>query len=259
MGEIKMKVYYFTSTGNSLYVAKRIKEGLGDCELISIPKALKNQDFNIEDNVIGFVYPIHCGSLPIVVETFISKLNIKDKTYIFAIGVTGGGKAKKSFSHINELLGEKCKISNYLCVKYISNYTRAGRNPSKERAIKAIKLNEENIDGFIKSIKNQEVKLVDYRNSKRIIYTGWKNLYRNKDKGFNVNDKCIGCEMCKVICPVDNVNMINNKPIWLGNCTDCMACINICPKEAINIGNTTLKKNRYRNPYIEVKELVYND
>lgn len=114
-----MKIYYFTATGNSLYVAKKIKEGLGDCDLISIPKALKNQDFNVEDNIIGFVYPIHCGSLPIVVEDFISKLNIKEKAYIFAVGVTGGGKAKISFSHINELLGDKGKLSNYLCVKYI--------------------------------------------------------------------------------------------------------------------------------------------
>ncbi len=251
-----MKIYYFTATGNSLYVAKKIKEGLGDCDLISIPKALKNQDFNVEDNLIGFVYPIHCGSLPIVVEDFISKLNIKEKTYIFAVGVTGGGKAKISFSHINELLGDKGKLSNYLCVKYISNYTRAGRNPTKERAIKAIKLNEDNIDDFIKVIKKREIKNVDYKTSKKIMYNGWKYLFKNKDKGFNVNDKCIGCEMCKSICPVDNIKMINNKPVWLGNCTDCMACINICPKEAINIGNKTIKKNRYRNPFIEVKELI---
>lgn len=251
-----MKIYYFTATGNSLYVAKKIKEGLGDCDLISIPKVLKNQDFNVEDNIIGFVYPIHCGSLPIVVEDFISKLNIKEKTYIFAVGVTGGGKAKISFSHINELLGDKGKLSNYLCVKYISNYTRAGRNPTKERAIKAIKLNEDNIADFIKSIKKQEVKNVAYKASKKVMYNGWKYLFKNKDKGFNVNDKCIGCEMCKSICPVDNIKMINNKPVWLGNCTDCMACINICPKEAINIGNKTIKKNRYRNPFIEVKELI---
>lgn len=62
-----MKIYYFTATGNSLYVAKKIKEGLGDCELISIPSALKEENFNVEDKVIGFVYPIHCGSLPLVV------------------------------------------------------------------------------------------------------------------------------------------------------------------------------------------------
>lgn len=251
-----MKIYYFTATGNSLYVAKKIKNGVEDCELISIPDALKNKEFNIKDSVIGFVYPIHSGSLPIVVEDFISKLNIKYNTYIFAIGVTGGGKSKLSFSHINELLGDKGKLSNYLCVKYISNYTRAGRNPTKERAIKSIKLNEGILDDFIKAIKNKEVKSVDYKTSKRILYNGWKNLFKNKDKAFNVNDKCIGCEMCKSICPVDNIKIINNKPVWLGKCTDCMACINICPKEAINIGNKTLKKNRYRNPFIEVKELI---
>ncbi|MGN0027818.1 MAG: EFR1 family ferrodoxin, partial [Clostridium sp.] len=153
-----MKIYYFSATGNSLYVAKKIKESVENCELISIPKALKEEDFNVEDNVIGFVYPIHCGSLPIVVEEFISKLNIKEKPYIFAVGVTGGGEAKISFPHINEVLGDKGSLSNYLCVRYISNYTRAGKNPTKERALKAIKLNEGIIDNFINSIKNQEVK-----------------------------------------------------------------------------------------------------
>lgn len=251
-----MRIYYFTATGNSIYVAKKFKDNIEDCELISIPKDLKNKDFNVEDSVIGFVYPIHCGSLPIVVEDFISKLNIKDKTYIFAVGVTGGGEAKISFSHINELLGENGNLSNYICVKYISNYTRAGKNPTKERALKAIKLNENILDDFIEGIKGKEVKTVDYKASKRILYNGWKNLFKNKDKGFNVNDKCIGCKMCKSICSVDNIEMVNNKPIWLGKCTDCMACINICPKEAINIGNKTLKKNRYRNPFIDVKELV---
>lgn len=39
-----MKVYYFTATGNSLYAAKKIKEGVGECDLISIPKALKEKN-----------------------------------------------------------------------------------------------------------------------------------------------------------------------------------------------------------------------
>lgn len=251
-----MKIYYFTSTGNSLYVAKKIKSKISNCQLISIPKALKEENFNIKDEVIGLIYPIHCGSLPIVVEDFISKLKVNDKTYIFAIGVTGGGGAKESFPHINELLDNKNELSNYLTVKYISNYTRSGRNPTKERVLKSIELNESLIDEFIESLKKREINKVNYKRGNRLFYNAWKNWFKNKDKSFNANDECIGCEMCKTICPVDDIKIINNKPTWLGKCTDCMACINICPKEAINIGSKTLKKNRYRNPFIDVKELI---
>ena len=112
-----MKIFYNSATGNSLYVSKIIKEQFDECELISISKALKENEFNISEDVIGFVYPIHCGGLPIVVNEFISKLKINNKPYIFAIGVTGGGGADSSFSQINKLLPNK--ISNYCTINYI--------------------------------------------------------------------------------------------------------------------------------------------
>lgn len=92
----EMRFYYFTSTGNSLYVSKKNKRTNRKLWVNFYTKALKEKNFSIEDIVIGFVYSIHCGSLSIVVE-FISKLDIKDKKYIFAIGVTGCGEAKKVF------------------------------------------------------------------------------------------------------------------------------------------------------------------
>ncbi|MBK5242873.1 EFR1 family ferrodoxin [Clostridium sp.] len=252
------KIFYFTSTGNSLYVAKKIKDGLLGGDIISMSKALKIGAFNGEAEVIILVYPIHCFSLPIAAEKFISKLNISKDAYIAAVGVSGGGGAKDSFPHINQLLKGKGEISNYECIKYISNYTRVGRTPTEERALKAINENEDLLNKFIESIKNREVKKVSSNRGTvaRIFHNTWKNTYKNKDKAFNVNEQCIGCEMCKKICPVDDIQMVEGKPKWLGKCTDCMACINICPKEAINIGKGTLKKNRYKNPYINVQELL---
>jgi len=39
-----MKIFYNSATGNSLYVAKIIRDEFKDCELISIRKALKKID-----------------------------------------------------------------------------------------------------------------------------------------------------------------------------------------------------------------------
>jgi len=252
-----MKIFYNSATGNSLYVAKIIKNEFKDCELISISKALKENKIEVREDLIGFIYPIHCGGLPIVVNEFISKLKINEDAYIFAIGVTGGGGADLSFSQINKLLPNKIKISNYCTIKYISNYTRAGKNPTEKRAMDSIRENENKLLNFIESLKSRDCKEKDFKGGiGNLAYKMWKDYYKNKDKKFNVNDKCIVCNMCKNVCPVDNIIIENNKPKWSGKCTDCMACINICPKKAINIGKSTIKKNRYINPYIKREELL---
>lgn len=252
-----MKLFYNSATGNSLYVAKSIKNTFENCELVSMSKALKEGKFEVNEDIIGFVYPIHCSGLPIVVNEFISKLQIDKDSYIFAVGVTGGGGADVSFAQINKLLSKGLKINNYCTIKYISNYTRASRKPTKTRAINAIKQNESILLNFIESLKRREMKTTKFKSGfGEFGYWIWKNLYKNKDKSFNVNNECIGCSMCQKVCPVDNILMENNRPKWSGKCVDCMACINICPKKAINIGRSTINKNRYLNPFIKREELL---
>jgi len=89
-----------------------------------------------------------------------------------------------------------------------------------------------------------------------IFYKAWRDKYKNKNKKFNVNDDCIGCSICEKICLVKNIKLSGKRPIWNGDCVDCMACINNCPRNAINIGKSTIKKNRYKNPYIKLEELL---
>ncbi len=250
-----MKILYNTSTGNCLYVAKKIKDAFENCELISIPKALREGNFEFEDEIIGFIYPIHYAGVPIVMYDFISKLKINSDAYVFAIGVSGGGGANTSFYQLNNLLGRK--INNHLTVKYISNYTRVKANPTEKRVKNAIEKYDSKIEEFIQALSKREQKDASFKSGIGCLeYKIFMDVVKNKDKNFNVNENCIGCNMCEKICPVNNITIEDNKPKWNGKCVDCMACINICPKKAINIGKSTIKKNRYRNPYIEVSELL---
>lgn len=254
-----IKIYYFTSTGNSLYVGKEIKKKINEVELISIKEAMKEKNFVCDSDIVGIIYPLHCMCLPIIVEEFLENLELKGNPYIFTIQVTGGGKSRNGFIRINEILSTKgFKLNNFEEIKYISNYTRMGKNPTRERAIKSIENEKDKLDNFIASIQNKEDKNKKLRKQavNSLLYSLWKNKYKNKDKHFNVNSNCTGCKTCEKICPVDNIKLNENKPTWNGNCIDCMACINICISKAINIGNKTVKKNRYINPYIKRSELI---
>ena len=66
-----------------------------------------------------------------------------------------------------------------------------------------------------------------------------------KSKAFYATDDCVSCGKCVKLCPLNNVKLINGKPVWSGNCTHCMACICYCPVEAIEYGNKSKNKPRY--------------
>ncbi|MGL5379641.1 EFR1 family ferrodoxin [Clostridium sp.] len=255
-----MKIFYFSSTGNSLYVSKKIKEKIEDTEIVSINKALKENKFDFtNEKEIGFVFPLHSFGLPIVVREFIKKIRLKEDCYVFAIQVTGGGRSKASFEDINNLLANNnVKLTTIYEVKYVSNYIRAGRDATKDRAKEAFYKAEAEIEKIIPKIKDKENNSKNIRGeiSHKLIHKMWMNLYKSKDKGFNVDDSCIGCSICERICPTNNIKLVDKTPMWNGQCVDCMACINNCPKNSINIGKKTQKKSRYRNSEIKLEELL---
>lgn len=65
------------------------------------------------------------------------------------------------------------------------------------------------------------------------------------DKKFIVSEVCIACGKCAKRYPLRNIDMVNKKPIWKGNCTHCMACIGGCPTSAIEYGLKSKGNNRY--------------
>jgi NAD-dependent dihydropyrimidine dehydrogenase PreA subunit len=50
-------------------------------------------------------------------------------------------------------------------------------------------------------------------------------------------EKCIGCEECVNICPVDVYEMKNEKsvPVNAEECIGCESCVEVCEQEAITV------------------------
>lgn len=52
---------------------------------------------------------------------------------------------------------------------------------------------------------------------------------------------------------MNNIQLIDGKPVWGKNCTHCMACICYCPQEAIEYGKKSVGKPRYRFEQLKIK------
>ena len=75
-------------------------------------------------------------------------------------------------------------------------------------------------------------------------------------KLFHISDDCIGCGICKNVCPVSNIiQEKSNKPQYLNKCVGCLSCIHNCPKNAINMKFQKSRK-RFRNEGTTVKEII---
>ena len=235
-------IFYFTGTGNSLYVAKELAEKLNDPDVYSMAEYSSDKQIGGKNQRIGFVFPSYYGNLPRIVQKFIDGLDVRPDTYIFGI-VTMGGMGTGSIAMLEKALAQKTLTLKYgrgilMPANYIINYNPMffGRSAKSGKKIQRI---ADDIKSGKTLIKKNGV-IAD-------------NLYKNigeLDKEFYAGSECAGCGLCEKICPVKNIRLTGNRPEWLHHCEHCMACIHRCPKIAIQYGAKTKKRRRYYNPNV---------
>lgn len=109
-------LFYFTGTGNSLYVARQIEE-----TPISIPQVLHQENLNFKDEKIGIVYPVYAGEAPKIVLEFLEKATFE--TDYFYLILTYGKDVTDAPECIARLLEEKGRHVNYIhSILMVDNY-----------------------------------------------------------------------------------------------------------------------------------------
>ncbi|WP_298836192.1 EFR1 family ferrodoxin [Clostridium sp.] len=257
---MKSTIYCFSGTGNSLKVAKDVAEGLKDTEIIQI--CAKNMNINnTTSNKIGIIFPVYASGMPLLVKEFIKDIRLMKDVYVYTV-VTFGSAAGASIKQLEELLTDKgIKLSAAFKVKMPGNYQVIYAPYSEEKQKKCFDNEKEKISGIVKSINNNEI--VEFSGvSESLMRTVGGMVYSSfspyeKDKEFWTDKNCNGCSICSKVCPASNIEMKDGKPKWQHKCEQCMACMQWCPQRSIQYKKATIKRGRYHNPDIEVKELFY--
>ena len=242
-------VFCFTSTGNSLYAAKKIAGTIGGNVV-----PMNGEPVQCNDDVIGFVFPVYFWGLPRMVSRFVANMRITNKdAYVFAV-ITCGGPVFGVLGLLKGLLKSKHNIrlrygariiagSNYL-PEFEVNYTEAlGRKV------------DQRIWSIAKAVKNREVNRVSplsFHNRLILkLYPG-----ENSDQYFTTASTCTGCATCQRVCPSRNISLEAGKPRFQHKCEHCLACLHHCPARAIDWKENTKGKERFRNPGVSLEELI---
>ena len=254
-------IFVFSGTGNSLYTAMRIHENSENCKILSIPKVLEDKKFNYEATRIGFIFPVHFQNVPNIVRNLLKNIKISGNPYLFAIA-TSGGEIGKTFQNINKLLDNQNRTlhSEFSLVFPSNSIVMEDRTNTPEKIDMLLKNSERRIDEIIEIISNNKIEKCSYKKSsfkdRFGCLMGRIFLYRIfNDKSFKVDDeKCIRCGTCVSVCPMNNIEIVDEKVTWNHNCECCLACIHWCPKTAIEHMKTK-EIPRYHHPDVTIKQL----
>jgi Pyruvate/2-oxoacid:ferredoxin oxidoreductase delta subunit len=246
--EKQMIVFYFTSTGNSLAVAKRIG---GD--LISIPQVIDSSDTHYKDEAIGVVFPVYNFAPPRMVRQFLDKASF-ESDYLFAIGTYGNmsgacmynlqKNAEKRgfrFGYLNGLL----MVDNFLPLFEID--AQIAKLPKKKT--------EETTARIVADIQNREHKGAAASLPVRALAAMLAGTKTDKNaQGYKVNDQCTKCGICAKVCPAKNID-VTDSVNFSGHCEGCLACAHLCPQNAIHLKNERSGK-RWLHPEVSLQEII---
>lgn len=264
----KRLIFYFTGTGNCLYIARQLAGA--DTELLSIPQMVKQGKYEFEADEIGIVYPIYGHMPPYMVRQFIQQVQLR-AGYKFAVLTYGARKcdAVEIWDRISRKAGN---AFDYIAtIVMVDNWLP---NFDMNEQVKMDKHIPENLQKITADINGQRHWHEPVTEEERQMHRGFLavsgldpevSFLMKSEKCFTVTDACIDCGICTYVCPRGNYELTPGGVKMSGDCEFCFACIQNCPQRAIQFrksedgsfpNGTEVNPNaRYRNEHISLMDL----
>lgn len=247
-------IFYFTGTGNSLYIAKQIED-----DPISIPQVIHKESREFSADSIGVVAPVYGHEMPPMVKDFLK--NAVFHTDYFYIILTYGNRHGGAAELAKQFCEEYGIAVHYINVIVMVDNWLPGFDMNEQKKID--KRIDENMTGILADVaarrsriaETAETDLAAHRQfldrMSQMPADAWQHLLR-------VTDACVGCGICEKVCPSASVQVSDGKALHIpGNCQTCLACAHACPQKAICLTIPEVNPDaRYRNEHISLQEII---
>lgn len=237
-------IYYFSGTGNSEWVAKKLGKILQDRVVNIANQEQEKKNYIKKGETVGFVFPIYAYSVPPIMMEFITQQQLPEDCFIYAVCT-----CEKEEGNALLQLSKRMKLDSGYTILMPNNYTILIKADKKEVVKKKIEVAKDQIAKIADDIKNK--KRIDIKgkflgNMKtKVVAPLFHSMTKNAWKKFWVQDSCISCGICEKNCPKQCIDLKEGKPTWSEGCVQCLACFHRCPKESIQYGKHSLKAERY--------------
>ena len=258
---MKTIIYYFTGTGNSLAAAKSICARLGDCELIPIASLGESRgEIKPGADRVGIVCPVYDLGLPSLVAEFARRLDLSGTGYCFAV-LTMGGFGVSALHQLDDLVSARSgrHLDAAFTVRTVGNFVPFYDPAKGEKRAHLLAKADTRLAEIARSIDKGLIVRPGFALLsgilKGFVYDGFIQHLHDADKNFIADERCTSCGICAEVCPVKNIQMVEEKPVWQHHCELCCACIHFCPVEAIQYGSKTKNRGRYTHPSVTVGDM----
>lgn len=261
-GEAKKKriIFYFTGTGNCLYIARQLA-GEG-AELLSIPQMVKRGRYEFAADEIGIVWPVYGHMPPYMVRQFIQRAKLV-ASYKFAV-LTYGARKCDSVETWDNLSRGAGNVFDYIgTLMMVDNWLPNFDMNEQTKVDKHIPENLQRITADIAAKRcwvepvTQEERLQHQEFMRRSGLDPNVGFLMKAEKSFKVSGDCISCGICTYVCPRGNWELTSKGVEAQGDCEFCFACIQNCPQRAIGFADRQeVNPNaRYRNEHVSLMDL----
>ena len=236
-------ILYFSSTGNSLYVAQMLQKSISG-ELRYIPAYIGN---GCEYEKVIIVSPVYSYGLPVHVFDLLPSLRGRDVYMILTYGGMLAGADRLAYEYACE---NGLDIKGVYAVKMAENFTLTFSTPGFYNKL-MLRASKGKIKKIIAAIAADEENIPEEKKTKRQQHENNKANWHRIAMDFSVTEDCVRCGKCINVCPSGNISMREGKVVFGDSCVACLGCYHRCPKKAIRYKNRK-KRDRYFHP--EVKE-----